>query len=139
MRVVHSIEGAHVDGLLALYAAAWWARARRRDDVVRMLAGSAAVVGLVDDAGRLVAFARAITDGVFRAVVYDVIVDPGLHGRALGRQVMDALLAHPRLAGVESVALYCLPDLVPFYERLGFTDDVHDLRLMLRGGAGGAP
>ena len=49
---------------------------------------------------------------------------------------MDALLAHPDMRDVESVALWCKPERMPFYERLGFTADVHDLRLMLRGDVG---
>jgi len=41
-------------------------------------------------------------------------------------------LQHPQLAGVRSVELVCQPELVPFYRRHGFTDQVGHSRLMRR-------
>ena len=43
-----------------------------------------------------------------------------------------AMLAHPRLAGVDSVELTCREPLVEFYRRFGFTDRVGGSRLMRR-------
>jgi hypothetical protein len=45
---------------------------------------------------------------------------------------MDAIVAHPRVAVVDSVELVCQPDLVDFYRRWGFTDDVGRSLLMRR-------
>ena len=132
MRVVHAIEERHLDDLLALYHGVWWAGSRTRADVERMLAGTDAVVGLVDDDERLVAFCRALSDGVYRAVVYDVIARDDLRGRGLGRRLMEAVLAHPAVAPCESVALWCKPEMVALYRRFGFAEGVADLRLMLR-------
>jgi GNAT superfamily N-acetyltransferase len=98
-----------------------------------MLAASDVVVALVDrSSDRLVGFARALTDDVYRAVVFDVVVEPGHRERGLGRMLLDAVVSHPRLADVESLDLVCQPDLVPFYRRWGFTDAVGESRLMRR-------
>ena len=139
MRVVFDLGEEHVDGVLALFREAWWTKARTRDDVVSLLAASGVTVGIAsdDDDGTLVAVARALTDGTHRAVVLDVVVTEAQRGGGLGRQIMDALLAHPKMRDVESVALWCLPEMTPFYERLGFRTGLHDMRLMLRGDVSG--
>jgi hypothetical protein len=45
--------------------------------------------------------------------------------------LLDAILGHPRLAGVE-LALSCEADMVPFYERWGFEDAAGRSVLMRR-------
>jgi predicted GNAT family N-acyltransferase len=120
-RIVDRIEGAHVDQLLTLYRNEWWSKERKRDDVRKMLAHTDILFGLVDEADTLVGFTRVITDRVYRAIVYDVIVAPGKRGADLGRMLLDAVVAHPDLAGIESLELHCLPELEPFYAKWGFT------------------
>ncbi len=98
-----------------------------------MLAGTDLVLALVDRAAdRLVGFARVLTDWHYRAYVYDVIVAPEWQGRGLGQVLMDALMA--RLDGIESIELTCRPEMVAFYRRWGFTDDLDGSLLMRRRG-----
>lgn len=119
--VLHEVTGPHVAELRALLDAQWWCRGRSADQVRRMLAASDAVAAVVErGTGRLVGFARALSDGLFRAHVYDVAVAAGHRGRGLGRRVMEAILAHPAVAGAEVVHLDCVADVAPFYARLGF-------------------
>jgi predicted GNAT family N-acyltransferase len=133
VKVIHRIDDARRDEVLALFRSAWWTAARSSEALDRMIEGSDVLVGLVDSASdRLVGFARAITDGVFLAVVLDVIVAPDVRGMGLGARVMDELLARPELAGVDSIELVCQPELVEFYRRWGFTDRVGQSLLMRR-------
>ena len=70
-------------------------------------------------AGTLVGFARAISDGVTTAYVSAVMVDPDHRrrgiGRALIRQILDGR------DGIKFV-LHTRPDAAAFYATLGFTD-----------------
>lgn len=119
--------------LMDLFASAWWTAGRTTSDVTRMLAASDLVVALVHRrSGRLVGFARVITDEVYLAVVLDVIVTPGSRGSGLGAMLVDAVIGHPRLAAVRSIELVCQPELMPFYRRWGFTERVGSSRLMRR-------
>jgi ribosomal protein S18 acetylase RimI-like enzyme len=119
--------------LTGLFASAWWAAGRTADETRRMLAGSDVVVTVTGRAsGRLAGFARVLTDDTYLAVVLDVIVAPGDRGSGVGAMVMDAVLGHPRVAGVTSIELVCRPELMPFYRRWGFTDQVGPSRLMRR-------
>ena len=121
------------DRLMDLFASAWWTANRTRDEVARMLAGSDLVVALVHrPADRLVGFARVLTDGVYLAVVLDVVVTPGSRGSGLGALLLDSVVRHPRLSEVRSIELVCQPELVPFYRRWGFTDRVGRSVLMRR-------
>ena len=121
------------DELVALFQSAWWTAARTPEAVARMLRGSDVVVGLVDEASdRLVGFARVVTDSTFLAVVLDVIVTPDFRGTGLGARLMDELLARPELAEVDSIELVCQPELVDFYRRWGFSDEVGRSLLMRR-------
>ena len=97
---------------------AFWARGRSHADLRRLLAGSQAVVSLWRGK-RLVGFGRATSDGLCRAVLWDVVVAGDLQGRGFGRQVVEALLRSPALQGVERVYLMTTNS-AGFYEQLGF-------------------
>ena len=98
-----------------------------------MLSSSCLLFSAVDQpSDELVGFARVLTDGVFLALVLDVIVREAWRNRGVGAALLEALLAHPSLESVESVELVCQPDLRSFYERWGFTDQVGGSRLMRR-------
>ncbi len=59
--------------------------------LTEMIAGSRWVVSAVDG-GRLVGFARAISDGVSNAYVTSVAVLPSHQRRGIGRRMLEALL-----------------------------------------------
>jgi predicted GNAT family N-acyltransferase len=133
LKQVDRLDDGQVAQLHALFQEEWWTRGRTLDDVRRMVERTQVVLGFVDDAdGDLVAFARAITDDVYKALVLDVIVRADRRGTGLGARLMDEMLHHPRLAEVQHVELYCRPELVPFYERWGFTTGLGELRFMRR-------
>ena len=75
------------------------------------------VVRLAFDGEKLVGAARAITDGVRCAAVFDVCVLPSHRGRGIGRRVMRALVE--ALAG-QFVILTCNRSLEKVYAEFGF-------------------
>jgi len=107
--------------LHALYQHEWWSRGRTLADMRVMLENTQIVIVLIDEAtGRLVAFCRVLSDSVYHATLYDVIVAREYRGAGLGRSLVDAFITHPRLARVPSPRLFCLPEMIPFYEKWGF-------------------
>ena len=130
---IDSLPDSQVDDLLSLYRQAWWAKDRTAKDARQMLNGASFIVGYRDDeSGALVAFARVLTDGIYKAFVFDVIVDEARRDQGLGVRLIDDVVGHPRLASVRHIELYCLAELEPFYERWGFTSDLGRLRFMRR-------
>lgn len=105
--------------LLALYHQAPWAKMRSLEDARTMLANTDVAVTAWDGTV-LVGFSRVLTDYVYRASIWDVIVDQQHQGQGIGTELVQRLLHHPKLARVE---LFWLCTRRPgFYERLGFTD-----------------
>ena len=115
---------------------AFWARGRRPGELRQLLAGSQAVVSLWRGK-RMVGFGRATSDGLCRAVLWDVVVAGDLQGRGLGRQVVQALLAAPALRGVERVYLMTTNS-AGFYRQRGFRSADPQELLVISGSAAGS-
>jgi predicted GNAT family N-acyltransferase len=105
-----------LDAVRRLLAQTDWAAQRTPADLQTMLAGSVWIGAWQDD--WLVGFARAITDGVYRALLEDVVVDKALRGQGIGRALVEKLLE--RLAPVQQILLVCGDHLVPYYGQFGF-------------------
>jgi GNAT superfamily N-acetyltransferase len=103
--------------LQALFAYAPWARTRKEEDIRRMLAGSLLLVSARRQ-GNLIGFGRAWGDGIYRAIIDDIVVLPEERKRGIGTALIGCLIRE--LSHVEEVALSCRSEVAPFYERLGF-------------------
>lgn len=101
-----------------LVKTAFWARSRNIDDLELAIANSNPVV-TIWDGERLIGFARATSDGVYRAAIWDVVVDPDYQGVGLGRKLVQTVLSHPLVSKVERVYLTTTHQ-QSFYERIGF-------------------
>ncbi|XP_009774327.1 GCN5-related N-acetyltransferase 1, chloroplastic-like [Nicotiana tabacum] len=80
---------------------------------------------------RPVAFARATGDGVFNAIIWDVVVDPNFQGIGLGKAVMERLVTELLGKGINNIALYSEPRVLGFYRPLGFVADPDGIRGMV--------
>jgi predicted N-acetyltransferase YhbS len=93
-------------------------------------------VALEDEHGRLIAAAGMVVAhveadaGRFPVVGFGgVIVNAQHRGRGLARRVMEAALARARELGPDFAMLFCLPDRVGLYQRLGFTEIAGEVRV----------
>jgi GNAT superfamily N-acetyltransferase len=129
--IVEKLAERQVEQLWALYQSERWSRGRTLDDVREMLQHTDVVVGFCEAvSGDLIAFARVLTDRVFKALIFDVIVHSSHRKKRLGEALMNTIVGHPSLKAVRHFELYCFPEVVAFYERWGFTDRLDGLRLM---------
>ena len=97
---------------------AFWAKDRSIEDFSIAIANSEPVVS-VWDRERLIGFARATSDGIYRATIWDVVIHPEYRGAGLGRKLVETVLSHPRMNRVERVYLMTTHQ-QSFYERIGF-------------------
>ena len=108
-----------LDQLQALFRrGAFWAQDRSIEDFSIAIANSEPVVS-VWDGERLIGFARATSDGIYRATIWDVVIHPDYRGAGLGRKLVETVLSHPRMNRVERVYLMTTHQ-QSFYERIGF-------------------
>ena len=109
---------------------ACWASGRSTKQLRYLLAKSNVVISLWIDQ-RMVGFGRATSDGIFRGVLWDIVVADDLQGLGLGRQVVDALLSSPALKNVEKVYLMTTNS-KDFYLQLGFEQCTSQQLLLLK-------
>jgi|GEM_PF-179961 len=115
-----AFEDDELDEVVELLRGVYWLEGAPRSAIRESLVRASAAVGARDPNGRLVGFARAVSDGRC-AWLYDVIVAPDLRARGVGRTVVSLLLDHPAVRGARHVRL-ATRDAMPFYRRFGFRD-----------------
>jgi len=122
------VELKHIQALLD--QGTFWAQGRDLASLHQALMRSDAVV-TAWDGSLLVGLARALSDGVYRATIWDVVVLPEYRGRGLGKTLVETLLKTPALTNVERVYLmttHCQA----FYEHLGFQTNTTTTMILTR-------
>jgi GNAT superfamily N-acetyltransferase len=132
-RHIDRLTEPQIDELTEMYQHEWWSKGRTREDVARMLDGTAVVIALVDaETDRLAGFCRLLSDGMYRALLLDVIVAEPYRNQGLGRKLVEAVVGHPELKQVPVIWLCCEPNMTPFYEKWGFEFVDPEIKWMYR-------
>lgn len=100
----------------------YWAQNIPRDVLVRAIAHSlcfGAYLASDDGADRQVGFARVVTDRATFAYLADVFVLPEQRGAGIGKQLVEAVIAHPALQRLRRFML-ATTTAAGLYERYGF-------------------
>ena len=122
VELISQLSDKHLQDLWNLYQTRRWVQGLQVFDMHALIEGSDVIVAFCDtNTQQLVGFARVLTDFACRAVIFDVMVQKSHRYQGLGRSLMEAIWQHPDLQSVEKFALFCLPELVPFYQKCGFT------------------
>ncbi len=106
--------------LQALFEQADWAQGRSVESTQHMLVQTDVVITAWDDSV-LVGMGRVLTDYVFRASIWDVIVHKAYQDQDIGKGIIHHILHHPSLRNVELFWL-CTRRYQGFYASLGFSD-----------------
>ncbi len=100
-----------------------WRKPRTPEVHLEILSGSDLIVLAVDqNAGKVVGFITALTDGVQAAFIPLLEVSPDYRGQGIGSTLVREMLA--KLEGLPSIDLMCDPGLQAFYERFGMSPSV---------------
>lgn len=100
---------------------AFWAQNRSLEDLEIAISHSDPVISLWDGK-KLIGFARATSDGVYRATIWDVVVHPDYRCLGLGAKLVESVLAHPCINRVERVYLMTTHQ-QGFYAKIGFQEN----------------
>ncbi|BAY79041.1 GCN5-related N-acetyltransferase (plasmid) [Nostoc linckia NIES-25] len=101
-----------------LNISAFWAKGRSIEDLSIAIANSEPVISAWDTQ-RLIGFARATSDGIYRATIWDVVIHPEYRNNGLGSNLVETVLSHPRMRWVERVYLMTTHQ-QEFYKKIGF-------------------
>ena len=83
---------------------AFWAKRRTIMDLKKCHANSDVVISLwIGD--EIVGFGRALTDGVFRGVLWDIVIDENHQGRGFGSLIVKNLLSSKKIKNTKKLYL----------------------------------
>lgn len=103
------------DELIRIFNSVGWSK--NPEDIVSAFRNSYYVTAYDD--GKLVGFARAISDGHYYTGIYDVVVEPSYQNKGIAKELMKMLLR--RFKGTYFFLSYT-PGNKEFYERCGFEE-----------------
>lgn len=102
--------------VIKLYENVGWWEEREQEEINLMLQHGIYVGVWENDV--LVGFARAVTDGIFRAYIEDVIIHPSFQKGGYGQKLVARLLEE--LSHIDIISLFCEKEYIPFYEKNEF-------------------
>ena len=99
---------------------AFWAKSRTIDDLKKCLANSDVVISLwVGD--EIVGFGRALTDGVYRGVLWDIVIDQNHQGKGFGSLIVKNLLTSKKIKNTKELYLMTTNKKL-FYSQFNFEE-----------------
>lgn len=109
--------------VIELYKDTGWWNERTEQDMEKMLSQTLAVGAWENN--KLIGFARAITDGVFRAYIEDVVIHSSFNRNGIGTMLIAKLIEE--LSNIDVISLFCEEDLIAFYNKNEFKKVNHSL------------
>jgi GNAT superfamily N-acetyltransferase len=96
----------------------YWAKGRSRSTVERSVKNSLCF-GVYDPSWKMVGFARVLTDYAVFAYIMDVFILEKYRGQGLGKLLMDYIIKHEDLQGLQRIML-ATKDAHSLYQKYGF-------------------
>ena len=108
---------------------AFWAENRSSKDLKICLANSDLVVSIWIE-HEIVGFGRALTDGIYRAVLWDIVISKNHQGKGYGKIIVNTLIESKQLKNTKKIYLMTTHK-KDFYLQLNF-EKVHSQELLLQ-------
>ena len=83
---------------------AFWAKSRTINDLKKCLANSDVIVSLWVG-NEIVGFGRALTDGIYRGVLWDIVIDQNHQGKGFGTLIVNNLLSSKKIKNTKKLYL----------------------------------
>ncbi len=83
-----------------------------------------------DNNKRLIGFTRAVSDHVYNATLWDVVIHPNFQSQGLGKALIQYTLEKLRQRNIENITLFAGSKAVNFYHHLGFITDPNGIKGM---------
>jgi len=108
---------------------AFWAKSRTIQDLKKCLANSDVIISLWLG-NEIVGFGRALTDGIYRGVLWDIVIDQNHQGKGFGTIIVKNLLSSKKIKKTKKLYLMTTNKKL-FYSQLDFAE-VKSQNLLIR-------
>ena len=82
----------------------FWAKNRTINDLKKCLAKSDVVISIWVG-NEIVGFGRALTDGIYRGVLWDIVIDQNHQGKGFGKLIVNNLLSSKEIKNTKKIYL----------------------------------
>ena len=106
-----------------------WAQGRNTNQIKNMLSNSQVIIS-VWKYQNLIGFGRATSDGTFRAVLWDIVVEKNYQNLGAGARIINSILNHRSIKDVEklyTMTTHC----EDFYLKMGFIEEKNQFLMKL--------
>ena len=121
------------NGLLKLqnffHRNAFWAKDRKIKDLRKCLANSDVIISIWSN-NELVGFGRALSDGIYRGVLWDIVIDQDHQGKGYGKMIVKNLLESKKIKHTKKIYLMTTSKKL-FYSQVDFKE-VTSQNLLIR-------
>ena len=98
----------------------FWAQNRTKKDLKKCLANSDVIVSIWLN-NEIVGFGRGLSDGVYRGVLWDIVIDQNHQGKGYGKMIMKALLNSKKIKNTKKIYLMTTNKKL-FYSQVDFKE-----------------
>ena len=108
---------------------AFWAQDRTIQDLRKCLANSDVIISIWAK-NEIVGFGRALSDGVYRGVLWDIVIDQDHQGKGFGKLIVENLLSSKKIKNTKKIYLMTTNKKL-FYSQIDFKE-VTSQNLLIR-------
>ncbi|RAS73619.1 GNAT family N-acetyltransferase [Priestia endophytica] len=115
--IANTIENVDWSRMKEIYHSVGW---RKHDEEkIKKVFNLSDVITIAYDENKIVGFGRALSDGIFNAAIYDVVIEDLYQNKGIGQQIIGDLLA--QLKDISCVHLVATTGNEEFYHKVGFS------------------
>ena len=108
---------------------AFWAKDRKINDLRECLSNSDVVISIWLN-NEIVGFGRALSDGIYRGVLWDIVIDQNHQGKGYGKMIIKNLLESKKIKNTKKIYLMTTNKKL-FYSQVEFKE-VFSQTLLIR-------
>jgi ribosomal protein S18 acetylase RimI-like enzyme len=115
--ILNTIENVDWSRMKEIYHSVGWKK--HNEEKIKKIFTLSNVVTIAYNKDKIVGFGRAMSDGVFNAAIYDVVIEDTYQHKGIGQQIIGDLLA--QLKDISCVHLVATTGNEEFYRKVGFS------------------
>ncbi|MEJ7542497.1 GNAT family N-acetyltransferase [Staphylococcus intermedius] len=116
IKLVDTFDNSYLDTIYKTYQSVGWLN-HNKDNIESILKNSTHNVFAIHNS-KVIGIGRALSDGVFNAAIYDVIVRPEYQNLKIGSRIVNDLLE--QIGDVSCIHLISTTGKIEFYNKQGF-------------------